>query len=267
MFRFVMMDQQRVLPSRCGAGQTAGMSRDDPSSRFDVAAQVPYFAHGDNAGHHWLLGLPGPVDRVLARVVPGRGVQRFELVPAGGDWLEDPARNAVAIAANKEADARGVGVDLRLESGLSTDTGLRREAAFVAAAAAVAAACGDPTAQHTMIDQHTVVEGASQLVVQATIHGRAGPAPDWKAAAVVFADTKAEPEDFAAAIRAGLDCGASEVLHLAPSTVLAGCADSAAANRSREAIIEAFAHRGVWSRGRAGDLKGRHLQISRLHER
>ena len=95
MFRFVMIHGRHVLQGRSETVQTTSMSRDDPSSRFDVAAQVPYFAQWDNDGAPWIVGLPGPVDRVLARLVDGEGVKRFESVPATGDWPEDPTKNVV----------------------------------------------------------------------------------------------------------------------------------------------------------------------------
>ncbi len=234
------------------------MSRDDPAKRFELAVQVPYFARWLHAGVEAFLAMPGPVDRVLVASTSGLGLTHFEQVPSSCGWPDDPQHNPVALAADRCARHLGVGISLRLEKGLSTGTGLCDRAALVAAVGAVHALCNVP------LDIDVGVAQISKSLLTAVLTGRNEAAPAWSAAAVVFADTKASKADFEAGASAALEAGASEVSQIPPSTIVAGCTDKSVAQAAREALIESLAQRGIWSRGRAGELADRKMTTSRL---
>lgn len=281
-----MLQMVMKLPTRrgrsaalpCGPVQrhNAGMTRDDPASRFDLSVTVPPLVRcrGDS-GPLWSV-LPGPVDRVLVAVealdeANPPGVAAFEQQPEACGWPLDVIDNPVWAAANQCASARGARVRVRLEKGVVTGTGCSDQGAVWAVIVAICAATG----KHSDVLTRTLVDewGARARCGGEPLHSAAlralwpesGPVePLWTAAAAVFVDEKAQDADFADACAEALSAGAMDAFWAPPSVVILGCADASTASKALARVIELLSWRGIWSRGRAGELAGRELRIEAL---
>lgn len=228
------------------------MTRDDPSLRFEFAAQVPAFVLPPDRAVP--LPMPGAVDRVLvARAVGRPGLRRFEQVPIDCGWPADAASNPIARCLDAAAQAAGVAVDARLERGSAAGAGLWDDAVRVAAAAAVAALTGRDLG---VLADWTGLPAASVTAVRSGVTEGA--------AALLFHDTKASDDDKRVAAMHARQAGAGSVWFLPTHVAVALAEDGATAGRARQAMIDCLAERGTWSRARSGPLADRRLVIHRI---
>jgi len=218
---------------------------------------------------HRAVALPAANERVLIALTDGAGLLDIEHAPP----LDEPGSEGqqlgpVATLVDELAQVYGVGVRLRVERGMGHATGIDDAAALgVAAIGALATALtAAGHGKRLQIDDQALakrlgVQPATVSVArQGGVFGVDGAAATW-----VLADAKAAEADWQAALNAAGAHGGVEVVRLGSGPMLvAVCADSGEARRCKEAVIETFAMRGIWPRGRSGPVAARGVHVTDL---